>query len=97
LLSLNRLALENLAVKIGCVLCGWSILVENAHRRTDIMFFVVPRALALVVPRRYDRKYQWIETTTFAISTGVLLATMKHKPQRVRGVFGKLLGKVLTE
>ncbi|KAF8539930.1 hypothetical protein BDD12DRAFT_881520 [Trichophaea hybrida] len=97
LLPLKRLALENLAVKIGCVLCGWSILLENAHRRTEIMFFVAPRALALVVPRRYDRKYQWIETTTFAISTGILLATIKHKPKRVRGVFGKLLGKVLTE
>lgn len=40
-------------VATGCALCGWSILLEKAARRTEISFFVAPRALASVVPRRY--------------------------------------------
>lgn len=54
--SLDPLALENLGIKVGCAMCGWSILVENPKRRTEIAFFVVPRALACLVPRKYGRK-----------------------------------------
>lgn len=43
-------------VATGCALCGWSILLEKAARRTEIAFFVAPRALATVLPRRYPRK-----------------------------------------
>lgn len=96
-LPLSPLALDNLCIKVACVLCGWSILAENRRRRTEIMFFVAPRALATILPRKYDPKYQWIETTTFAAGSGIILSTLKHNPTRVRGVFGKLLGKILTK
>lgn len=45
-----------LAVGTGCTLCGWSILAENPKKRQEIAFFVAPRALATLFPRRYERK-----------------------------------------
>lgn len=93
---LRRVDLENLAVKAGCALCGWSILAENRARRTEIMFFVLPRALALVCPRLYPRELRWIETATFAASTGVVLAALAARPQRVRGVLGRLLSRIFV-
>lgn len=47
---------SGLCVLSGCLLCGWSILLEKRSRRMEIAFFVAPRALATIVPRRYDRK-----------------------------------------
>lgn len=95
--TLDPLAFENLCVKVGCFLCGWSILVETPHRRTEIAFFVAPRALAVLLPRTYNPRHQWIENTVFALSSGVILTVLRHKPQRIRGVFGKLLRKIVTE
>ena len=52
----DQLFLENLCVKMGCLSCGWSILVEPAYRRLEMAFFVAPRALGTFVPRKYNRK-----------------------------------------
>lgn len=94
--ALRRVDLENLAVKAGCALCGWSILAENRARRTEIVFFVLPRALALACPRRYPRELRWVETAAFAASTGVVLAALDARPQRVRGMLGRLLGRIFV-
>jgi hypothetical protein len=40
----------------GCAACGWSIFWEVPRRRTELTLFVVPRSLAVWLPRRYDRK-----------------------------------------
>ena len=45
-----------LSVSVGCLLCGTSILLEKPQRRREIAFFVAPRALATLFPRRYDRR-----------------------------------------
>lgn len=81
-------------VAAGCVLCGWSILLEQAGRRKDIMLFVAPRALATMLPRRYAREKQWRETAAFAASAAVVL-TAAREEGRVRGVLGKVLGRVM--
>lgn len=47
---------EGLCVLSGCLLCGWSILLEKRGRQMEIAFFVAPRALATILPRRYNRK-----------------------------------------
>lgn len=47
---------SGLCVAAGCIMCGWSILLENAHKRQEIAFFVATRALATVLPRRYEKK-----------------------------------------
>jgi len=88
---------SGLCVGCGCMLCGWSILLEDAARRKDIALFVTPRALATLFPRRYPLHLQWRETLAFAISTAVVFTCVKERPERVRGVLGKLLERVLRD
>lgn len=47
---------QGLCIRAGCVLCGWSILIEAASRRQEVAFFVAPKAAATFLPRSYDRK-----------------------------------------
>ncbi|AEO71349.1 uncharacterized protein THITE_2018718, partial [Thermothielavioides terrestris NRRL 8126] len=82
-------------VAAGCALCGWSILLESARRRGDVALFVAPRALAALLPRRYNADMQWRETLAFAASTAVVFACALENPRRVRGLIGALLGVVL--
>ncbi|KAH6640716.1 integral membrane protein [Chaetomium tenue] len=86
-----------LCVGAGCVLCGWSILLENAGRRKDMALFVAPRALATLFPRRYALEKQWRETVVFAVSTAVVMTCFREKPGRVRGMMGGVLGSVFRE
>ncbi|KAF2090245.1 hypothetical protein K490DRAFT_54644 [Saccharata proteae CBS 121410] len=86
---------SGLCVAAGCALCGWSVLLEKARRRTEIVFFVLPRALAVWFPRRYLRENRWREHVAFAVSVAVVFAAVQERPERVRGVFGRVLGDVL--
>ncbi len=45
---------SGLCVRAGCILCGWSILIEAERRRHELAMFVAPRALATLLPRQYD-------------------------------------------
>lgn len=47
---------SGLCVGAGCLLCGWSVLVEGARRRQELALFVAPRAAATLLPRRYEKK-----------------------------------------
>ncbi len=47
---------QGLCVGAGCLLCGWSILIEAEKRRQEVAFFVAPRAASTILPRRYDSK-----------------------------------------
>ena len=47
---------SGLCVRVGCILCGWSILIEAEKRRQELGMFVAPRALATLLPRQYDKK-----------------------------------------
>ncbi|KAK3683515.1 integral membrane protein [Podospora appendiculata] len=85
-----------LCVASGCLLCGWSVLVEKPGRRGDMALFVAPRALATLLPRRYALEKQWRETVVFAASTAVVFTITLEQPGRVRGVLGGVLGSVLV-
>jgi hypothetical protein len=87
---------SGICVGSGCSLCGWSILLETEGRRQDIGLFVAPRALATLLPRRYLLENQWRETLAFAMSTAVVFTCVGERPERVRGVLGKILHGVLT-
>ncbi|KAH8811735.1 hypothetical protein F5884DRAFT_670309 [Xylogone sp. PMI_703] len=87
---------SGLCVSSGCALCGWSILLENPGRRKDIALFVAPRALATLLPRRYDWEKRWRETAAFGAATAVVFTCVKERPERVRGVLGKVLKAVLV-
>ncbi|KAF2277599.1 uncharacterized protein EI97DRAFT_457596 [Westerdykella ornata] len=86
---------SGLCILAGCLLCGSSILVEHAKKRIEILFFVLPRAAAVWFPRRYLPKNRWKEHVAFALSAALVLTTAQEDPARVRGVFGKLLPRIL--
>jgi hypothetical protein len=46
---------SGLGIDVGCLLCGWSLLLEPARRQAELMLFVLPRAVAVWLPRRYPR------------------------------------------
>ncbi|KAF8460266.1 integral membrane protein [Kalaharituber pfeilii] len=85
---------NQLIVKIGCLLCGWSVLIESPPRRSEMSFFVAPRALGVILPREYSKVYQWRETVAFALSFAIVMTAIRENKARVRGVFGRLLGGI---
>lgn len=99
LISRNKITPQmwdsGLCVLAGCLACGWSILLEKANRRQEIAFFVAPRALATLLPRVYDKKYQTREQLTFAMSVAVVMSAMRQDGQKVRGVLGQIIQSVL--
>jgi len=52
---------SGLAIAVGCVLCGWSVLLEPPRRQTELMLFVLPRAVAVWFPRRYPKQVSYSE------------------------------------
>lgn len=65
---------SGLCVRAGCILCGWSILLEAERRRQELAMFVVPRAAATIFPRRYDRKVSF----PTCLLSGLMLMDLKH-------------------
>ena len=67
---------SGLCVRAGCLLCGWSILIEAEKRRQELAMFVVPRAAATFFPRRYDRKVS--HSRTYITCQRQSLLEIKH-------------------
>lgn len=86
---------SGICVGTGCFLCGWSVLLEPPGRRKELALFVAPRAVATMLPRRYDASKLWVERVAFAASTAVVFTCALENKQRVRGVLGPVLGIVL--
>jgi hypothetical protein len=51
---------RGLCILGGCAMCGWSVLIEPPRRQTELALFVLPRAVSVWVPRRYERKVRSI-------------------------------------
>jgi hypothetical protein len=89
---------SGICILSGCILCGWSILVETSGRRGEVAMFVAPRALAALLPRVYDRKKRWREGIVFAGGVAVVMdAVVMGRQERVRGVLGRVLCGVVKE
>ena len=43
-------------VAMGCVLSGWTVLLEKTKRQQEMAMFVLPRALSVFFPRYYGEK-----------------------------------------
>ena len=73
-------------------------MLEKRGRRQEIAFFVVPRALATLLPRVYEKRYRRREQVVFATSVAVVMAAAaaERRPQKVRGALGQILGGVLS-
>lgn len=54
---------QGLCIRAGCVLCGWSILIEAAKRRQEVASFVAPKAVATILPRRYGKKVNYFHNS----------------------------------
>lgn len=54
---------SGLCVGAGCLMCGWSVLVEKASRRRELSLFVAPRAAATLLPRVYDKQVRLMPGT----------------------------------
>lgn len=92
-----QVVFERSMIAAACAVCGWSILWEKRARHKEFMFFVAPRAVAAVWPecwRSYGSGGAWTERAVFALAAGTVLAEA-HRGGNVRGVFGKLLGRVM--
>ncbi|KAJ5281251.1 hypothetical protein N7478_006623 [Penicillium angulare] len=87
---------SGLCVGAGCLMCGWSVLVEKARKRQELALFVAPRAAATVLPRLYDIKYQYRERIAFSISAAILFTCLRERPRMIRGVFGRITTSVLN-
>ena len=88
---------SGLCVLAGCLACGWSILLEKRSRRQEIAFFVTPRALSTLLPRVYDRRFRWREQVVFSASMAIVMGNAVDRPERVRGVLGRVLRSVLRD
>ena len=87
---------SGLCVLAGCVLCGWSILVEKFSRQQEIALFVAPRAIATLLPRVYERTNQTREQLVFAASVATVMTAIQNRNRRhVRGVLGTVIERVL--
>ncbi|KAJ5253021.1 hypothetical protein N7489_003431 [Penicillium chrysogenum] len=71
---------SGLCVGAGCLMCGWSILAEKTRKRQELALFVAPRAAATVLPRLYDKKYQYRERIAFAVSAAILITCLRERP-----------------
>ena len=88
---------SGICIGSGCAFCGWSVLLENPGRRKELGLFVVPRALASLLPRRYEWEKRGREKIAFASAVAVVFTCVGERPERVRGVFGKVLRSVLVQ
>ncbi|KAJ4985386.1 integral membrane protein [Stagonosporopsis vannaccii] len=86
---------SGLCVLSGCLICGLGILLEESKRRLEIVLFVLPRAAATWFPRRYLPENRWKEQVAFALSAAVIMTAAQQDHRRVRGVFGRVLHRVL--
>ncbi|KAJ9651720.1 hypothetical protein H2201_009262, partial [Coniosporium apollinis] len=84
---------SGLCIHAGCVLYALSFLVLPGHgsRRADIVFYVLPRALGVWFPRRYERRWLWREGAVFAVGAAVVVTAAMKRPERVGGVLGRVL------
>ena len=85
---------SGVCVGAGCILSGWSILVEAARRRPELTLFIAPRAGATFVPRTYQWRNFWRERLAFSVSVAILITLTSHRPQRVRGMLGQALHSI---
>lgn len=76
---------KGLCIRAGCLLCGWSVLIETRQKRQELALFVAPRAVATLLPRRYDPKvtYQTL-ASQFGADIPLLCSSFGAKEQLSR-------------
>ncbi|TKA55385.1 hypothetical protein B0A53_02309 [Rhodotorula sp. CCFEE 5036] len=85
-----------LAVQLGCLVCGLSVLIENKHRRKEMALYTAPRALYALLDETFPASLlssplgqqvgTWLERLVFSLSSGAVLTAAVHRPDLVSGV-----------
>jgi len=83
---------SGLCVATGCAMCGLSILWEKSSKRKDFALFVAPKALATLLPRRFEKEWEVWEEGAFAASVAAVLTAAEEGGGVVRGWIGGLVG-----
>jgi len=89
---------------VGCLLCGWSILLESPKRRGEMALYVAPRAMATIMPvpesasirEGKEVGQKRLESFAFAVSLAVLMTASKYGGRdSVRGFIGNALKRLM--
>ncbi|KAJ2960487.1 hypothetical protein NQZ79_g4092 [Umbelopsis isabellina] len=95
LFNINQAKLDNtLAPLVGCMMCGFSLLIENKHRRGEMALYVAPRAIYSLMervlgPHRRGRPWEKkvaeaSEIVIFASAVSTVLEAMYRRDDMVR-------------
>ncbi|KAK7207459.1 hypothetical protein BZA70DRAFT_14647 [Myxozyma melibiosi] len=92
---------------LGCLICGWSILLETPQRWGELAQFVSPRAIGTLLPVSFDEAHEWFESLVFSASYAVLFSALSvnrsnrrlgvREPNdvRLRGMMGYALTTIM--
>ncbi|GAA5908340.1 uncharacterized protein JCM6883_004354 [Sporobolomyces salmoneus] len=96
-----------LAVYLGCIMCGLSLLIENKRRRREMALFTATRALYAVVDdvlpsfitqgQTGEFLTKWLERIVFSTSAGTVIAATVHRPDLVSGVVKGVVGVAVKD
>ncbi|GAA5923218.1 uncharacterized protein JCM15063_003573 [Sporobolomyces koalae] len=96
-----------LAVYLGCIMCGFSVLIENKRRRREMALFTATRALYAVVDDVAPNLLtngptgefltKWLERIIFSTSAGTVIAATVHRPDLVSGVVSGVVGVAVKD
>ena len=78
-------------VAVGCIISGWTVLLEKAKRQQEMAMFVLPRALSVFFPRHYGEK-----VSSFLRFCDALLVTTIKAFKVERLVFSCSIAVLLT-
>ncbi|KAI9259077.1 hypothetical protein BY458DRAFT_440641 [Sporodiniella umbellata] len=107
-LGVNQTRLDNtLGPLLGSMLCGLSLLIENKHRRGEIILYVLPRALHSTTGRIYNPlgNQRWwksfgsklAEDVLFAASTMVVIHNIYRDEKTIRPSIRRAMTWILKD
>ncbi|KAK9471063.1 uncharacterized protein V1510DRAFT_421164 [Dipodascopsis tothii] len=82
---------------LGCLMCGWSVLIEKRSRIGELALFVLPRAL-LATMNTNNAGIGRFNDLCFSISTAILAVAItsgRKDSVRPRGIVGAMFSKIL--
>ncbi|CAG8716149.1 13399_t:CDS:2, partial [Ambispora leptoticha] len=100
----NKTRWDRLGPLLGCFVCGFSLMLENKRRRSEMALYVAPRALISFWSRLVGENEWWNEANTlkelgevglFGFAMGVVVTAMKYRKGIVRPMVRGALSWVL--
>ena len=84
-------------VVISSFVCGFAILFEHKSRRSELAFYMVPRALEsyynMLVKRGYAKHLRNGEVLVFALSMALIMYCHQNEPQHIKPAYESMVRK----